>query len=301
MRPILVVGSYNTGLTMRVDSIPGRGETVLGTGYSEGPGGKGSNQAVAAARLGGSASFVGCVGRDRFGDVAFRLWEKEGVDSTHVRRTSKHTGLGFVIVDGSGANSIAVDPGANMDLAGSEVARAAANAPAGSVMLLQLEIPIETVNGAIRAGRKSGMTVILNPAPPVDSRLLDLSHVDVITPNEAEFLRLAGTSDLKRGTGRLLDCGVRTVVVTLGARGSFVRDDSDSFFLRPPRVKAVDTTGAGDAFSGALAVAISEGKGIREAVQFANAAGALTVTKREVIPALPTRGQVDSIIRRMGG
>jgi ribokinase len=297
VKRIIVVGSYNTGLSMKVDHLPRSGETILGTGYAEGPGGKGSNQAVAAARLGGRVSFVGCVGRDRFGDEALALWRKEGIDSRHVKRTSKHTGLGFVMVEKSGANAITVDPGANMDLSVSDVEKAVDEAPPGSVLLLQLEIPAATVNAAVRAGRKKGLTVMLNPAPPPARRHLDLRRIDVLTPNELEFSKLTGGWNLKKGSKKLLESGVGAVVVTLGEKGAFVRTGGDSFTLGPPKVKAVDTTGAGDAFNGALAVALSEGKGIREAVEFANAAGALTVTKREVVPALPTRDEVDGLMR----
>lgn len=299
MTPVVVVGSYNTGLTMLVRRIPRSGETLLGRGYAEGPGGKGSNQAVAAARLGGRVSFVGCVGRDRFGDQALELWKKEGVDARHVKRSSKHTGLGFVTVDDAGSNAISVDPGANQDLGVAEVEDALRDATKGTVLLLQLEIPMRTVRAAIRAGEERGMLVILNPAPPSTSGRLSLQHVDVLTPNEAEFSALTGRSSLKRGSELLLRRGAGAVVVTLGAKGAFVSTGEESYSARPPRVSAADTTGAGDAFNGALAVALSEGTSLRDAVGFANAAGALTVTKREVIPALPTRDEVERLMRRL--
>jgi ribokinase len=298
VKSIFVVGSYNTGLTMLVEHLPRPGETVLGTNYSEGPGGKGSNQAVAAARLGADVSFVGCVGRDRFGDAAFKLWRREGVDSRFVRRSRTHTGLGFVVVGRQGSNAITVDAGANMDLGPSDVRRALGTASPGSVLLTQLEIPLSTVNAATRLGRTMGLTVILNPAPAVTAEGLELRGVDVITPNEQEFTRLTGGESLQRGTENLLHMGVGSVVVTLGSRGAFVRTSRQSRTLRPPKVKAVDTTGAGDAFSGALAVALFEGRPLREAVGFANAAGALTVTKREVIPALPRRRELEKLTRR---
>ena len=244
-------------------------------------------------------SFVGCVGRDRFGDAALRLWRSEGVESTHVRRSASHTGLGFVIVDRKGANAISVDPGANSDLQESDVGRALAGSSRGSVLLLQLEVPVKTVNAAIRLGSRRGMVVILNPAPSTTGSPLDLRRVDVLTPNASEFSTLAGTPDLRRGTRKLLGKGVGATIVTLGERGAFVREHGESYLLRPPRVKVVDTTGAGDAFNGALAVALAEGSNVRAAVEFANAAGALTVAKREVIPALPPRSQVDSLLRKM--
>jgi len=297
---ILVVGSYNTGLSMRVDRMPRVGETVLGMGYAEGPGGKGSNQAVAAARLGGRVSFVGCVGEDRFGNEAMELWKKEGVDSRYVKRSQLHTGLGFVVVEKSGNNAISVDPGANADIDENDVEAAIADAPRGSVLLLQLEIPVKTVIAAVRAGKSRGLKVILNPAPP-SIRRLPLRGVDILTPNEVEFKELTGKSTPRKGSDGLLGKGVGVVIVTLGERGAYVQTDRISFTQVPPRVRAVDTTGAGDAFNGALAVAISEGKEIREAVRFANAAGALTVTKREVIPALPRRDEVEELLRAARG
>lgn len=300
MNRIFVVGSYNTGLTMQVERLPKPGETLLGMNYSEGPGGKGSNQAVAAARLGGKVSFVGCVGRDRFGDAAFKLWKLEHVDVRNVNRSQEHTGLGFVIVEGGGSNAITVDPGANMDLKPRDAGRALSSTAPGTVLLLQLEIPLATVNSAIRLGRRRGLRVILNPAPMGRASDLELGDVDVITPNEHEFAVLTGGESLAKGTAELLERGVGAVVVTLGKRGAFVRTSRESYTLSPPEVKAVDTTGAGDAFNGALAVALSESRSLREAVEFANAAGALTVTKREVIPALPRRRELSRLMRRRG-
>lgn len=301
MSRILVVGSYNTGLSMRVAKFPRSGETVLGSGYSEGPGGKGSNQAVAAARLSGQVSFVGRVGRDRFGEEALALWRREGVDCRHVKRSSKHTGLGFVVVDKSGANAISVDPGANTDLDKSDVEEAVASAPKESVLLLQLEVPLRIVRAAARAAKMRDMTVILNPAPPREARALPLDRIDVLTPNETEFSQLTNCSPLREGADGLIRRGAGSVIVTLGERGAYVRAGRESFRVAPHRVRVVDTTGAGDAFNGALAVALSEGMGIRAAVEFANAAGALTVTKREVVPALPTRRDVERMLQGMRG
>jgi len=169
------------------------------------------------------------------------------------------------------------------------------------VLLLQLEIPLKTVRAAARAGKRRGLKVILNPAPPSHGSSIPLRHVDVLTPNEVEFAELTNNSTLRKGSESLLKGGVEAVIVTLGERGAFTRTRGSSFTLSPPKVRAVDTTGAGDAFNGALAVALSEGKGIREAVEFANAAGALTVTKREVIPALPKRVEVERLLRAARG
>ncbi len=297
MRPIAVVGSYNIGLTIKTKRIPSTGETVLGNGYSEGPGGKGSNQAIAARRLGGKVRFVGCVGRDRYGEEALALWEEEEVDAGAVRRVDAHTGLAFIVVDDKGANAIAVDPGANSHLSpeGIELAKDAIREC--GTLLTQLEIPKETAAAAARLVTGAGGKVILNPAPALQASDLDLSSVDIITPNESEFFVLTGTTDIARGARLLLSKGPTTVIVTLGEKGAHVTTADDSFRVPAPKVRCVDPTGAGDAFNGALAVALAEGEPIRSAVKFANYAGALTVTRDEVVPALPKRRELDEFMR----
>ncbi|MDG6918096.1 MAG: ribokinase [Nitrososphaerota archaeon] len=299
MRPITVIGSYNASETIRVLRLPRPGETVMGTGYSKGPGGKGSNQAVAARRLNGEVRFIGCVGRDRSGDEAFLLWESEGIASERVRRVAKHTGTALIVVsEGTGANAITIAPGANLDLSPADIAESREAIAGCGVVLTQLEISVETATAATKVGREEGTLVILNPAPAVPASELNLSQVDVITPNEQEFRLLAGTDSLEGGSAAILKRGPRTVIVTLGERGAYVATESGSYTVHAPRVKAVDETGAGDAFNGALAVALSEGEDMEEAVRLANAAGALTVTKEEVIPALPRKAEVEALRRQ---
>lgn len=293
VKPIIVVGSYNTCLTIFTDRLPRPGETLLGDGFTGGPGGKGSNQAIAARRLGGSVHFVGCVGKDGYGDAALELWKKEDVLAEYVKRSETHTGIAFALVDRLGHNIIAVDPGANNDLGPDEVRAAEALFHRTGIILLQLEIPLETVEITAKLAKGGGNTVVLNPAPSVKADRLPLRYVDVVTPNEEEFLELTGTQDLKSGSRTILEMGPRTVVVTLGERGAFVATSSDSFTVPAPTVKAIDTTGAGDAFNGAFTIALAEGMSLREAVTFANLAGALTTTKKEVIPALPTRKDLE--------
>ena len=297
MKPIAVVGSYNVGLTMETDRVPAAGETVLGRGYSEGPGGKGSNQAIAAARLGARARFVGSVGKDRHGDEALRLWKEEGVAADWVKRVEAHTGIAFVVVGPAGSNIIVVDPGANGGLTPADVGAASAAIRGCGVVLTQLEIPSETAAAACRKAREEGAAVILNPAPAKEGGRLDLSQVDMLTPNETEFAVLAGTTDLDGGARSLLARGPRAVVVTLGERGARVVTKDGAVTVPAPRVRPVDATGAGDAFNGALAVALSEGEPLNSAVRFANYAGALAVTRREVVPALPTRLELDEFRR----
>jgi ribokinase len=302
MTRIAVVGSYNVGLSMFVSDLPSKGETVLGGGYSEGPGGKGSNQAIAAKRLGAQVDFVGCVGRDSYGDAAFKLWEEEGVGHEFVRRGDEHTGVGFIVIDGNHDNLITVDPGANADLAVNDIDRAEEVIAASQFLLLQLESPEEVVFHAAEVAKKHGVEVIFNPAP---AHLLDgqrYHNIDYLTPNAMEFRILVGKKpqeevEFALESTRFLDAGVAAVIVTLGAKGALVATREEHYTVPAPKVEAVDPTGSGDAFNGALAVALAEGEHLREAVEFACSAGALTATKREVIPALPHRWELEGFRR----
>ncbi len=296
MKPTVVVGSYLTGVMIRVDRLPKEGETVVGSDYRRVPGGKGSNQAVAVRRLGGRVSMIACVGSDEDGDQALAMWRREGVDVDQVKRSSRHTGLGFVMVDRDGANSIAIDPGASLDLTPSDVERATETIARSGTMLVQLEVPPETVAAAKRLAKEHGLTVILNPAPTPGGGL-DASGVDVLTPNEEEFRELTGGAEFETGAKGLLARGAKAVVVTLGERGVRVMTQGDSYSVPAPKARVVDSTGAGDAFNGALAVALAEGEPLRQAVRFANYAGALCVTKSEVVAALPSRGEVEGFLR----
>ncbi len=298
MKPITVVGSYNASETIRVSRLPRAGETVMGTGYSKGPGGKGSNQAVAARRLDGETRFIGCVGNDKSGDEAFLLWQSERVAAEGVRQVARHTGTALIVVkQGTGANIITIAPGANLELSPADITGSRRAIAGCGVVLTQLEISVETAVAATRVGREEGALVILNPAPAVPASQLDLSQVDVVTPNEQEFGLLSGTDSLEAGSAALLKKGPRTVIVTLGEEGAYVATREKSYRVSAPKVKSVDETGAGDAFNGALAVALSNGEEMEDAVRFANAAGALTVTKEEVIPALPRTAEVEALRR----
>jgi ribokinase len=298
---VAVVGSYNVGLTMTVPRFPVVGETVIGSGFAEGPGGKGSNQAIAAARLGAETSFIGNIGTDRYGDDAVGLWESEQVDATNVRRSDdSHTGVGFVIVDEDGENEITVAPGAN-DALDPAMIRSARLAIEGSDCLLaQLEVPDEPLEAAADIAAGADVPLILNPAPARKLSASLLGNVTYLTPNESEALILTGRNpdadvdheDLAR---ELLGLGVDTVVMTRGASGGLLVTDEELTAIDAPAVPVTDTTGAGDAFNGALAVALGEGMAIEEAVRFACRAGALAVTEAEVIPGLPSREAVDTM------
>lgn len=298
---VAVVGSYNQGLSMTVPTIPVPGETVLGTDYAEGAGGKGSNQAVATRRLGADAAFVGRIGDDRFADDAEALWDREGVDAGAVERLDDvHTGLGFVIVDEHGENAITVAPGANDRLDGDGVRDAAARIEAADALLTQLEIGDDAVAAALEVATAADVETVLNPAPARELPADLLANVDVLTPNRSEALALAGhepDADVEAPAlaSALLERGPDAVVLTLGAEGALVRTASTTRRVPPVTVEAVDTTGAGDAFNAALAVARAEGRDLVPAAEFASAAGALACTAAEVIPALPTRSELAAV------
>lgn len=298
---IAVVGSYNVGLTMTVPRFPVSGETIIGQSFAEGPGGKGSNQAIAAARLGAETSFVGKVGADRYGDDAVELWESEGVDATHASRaTGTHTGVAFIMVNEEGENEITVAPGANDALDPDAIAAARDVIEGSDCLLLQLEIPDEPLIAAAEIASDAGVPVILNPAPARELPASLLENVTYLTPNESEALILTGRdpdTDVSHEdlTAELIGLGAETVVLTQGAAGALLVTDTGMTSVDAPSVPVADTTGAGDAFNGAFAVALGEGKPLAEAVQFACRAGALEVTEAEVIPGLPEREDVDAM------
>lgn len=295
---VVVVGAYNHGVTMRVPAIPVPGETVTGDSYAEGPGGKGSNQAVAAARLGAAVSFVGRVGDDRFGEQARALWDREGV-TAFVETVDKPTGVGFVIVDETGENAITVAPGANDTLDGAAVRATADTVAAADVALVQLEIGDEPVATTVDLAAANSTETVLNPAPARTLPSAVLDRVDVLTPNRTEARALAGLApdaDVADETvaASLLDRGPDAVVLTQGAAGALVHTPSQTTTVPGPSVKVVDTTGAGDAFNAGFAVARAEGATLADAARFGTVVGSLTCTGSEVIPALPDRATVEA-------
>jgi ribokinase len=291
---ITIVGSYATGLTMKVERLPHTGETLLGTGYRVDYGGKGSNQAVGCARLGAAVSFVAKIGKDAFGDMALQLYRDEGVDVRNLQQTAgAPTGVGFIVVESStGHNCIVLDPGANELLEPDDIRRAAAAFSGAKVMLTQLEIPVPAAEHALAVGRSHGTTTILNPAPvrPLPGSVLEL--VDVLTPNETEAKVLVGRKpnesiDPVQLARELIELGVRQVVMTLGEKGALVVTASSVKPVHAIDVSPVDTTGAGDAFNAGLAVALASGEDLDSAVGFAVVTGGLAVTREGVIPSLP--------------
>jgi len=295
---IAVVGSYGAGLTMRVSRAPAAGETVSGGRYDEGPGGKGSNQAVGAARLGAEVALLTAVGDDAFGRAAKALWDHEKVDASRVLTTPTPTMVGFIVVDESGENRITIAPGALDDLDEDAVEGFRDQIAAAQLVIVSLEIPLDTAVAALRIGREVGTTTLLNPAPAVRLPAEAWDLIDILTPNETEAPVILGLdpSDLPGDAEIVAELVRRTggaVVLTRGSRGALVGDAAGVGEIPPHRVDTVvDTTGAGDCFTAALAVALAEGKPLRDAAAFASVAGALAVTTPGVVPALPTRDQI---------
>jgi len=300
---IVVVGSSNTDLVVRAAHLPAPGETVLGGTFLTAHGGKGANQAVAAARLGGHVTFVARLGTDSFGDAAAEHFRSEGIDTRFlIRDPDAPTGVALIGVDEStGENAIIVASGANARLNVSDVAHASEAIRSAAVLVCQLESPLDTVYAAMRTADAAGVPVILNPAPaqPLPDEILAL--VTVLTPNQGEAALLAGVtgSSPTEAAHSLLGRGVRSVVVTLGAAGALLVDGEGERHIAGHHFEnVIDTTAAGDCFTGALAVAIGEGHNLEYAVRFANAAAAISVTRLGAQPSLPMRAEVEELIHR---
>ena len=298
---VAVVGSYNAGVVFETPRFPVPGETVVGTGFEEVVGGKGSNQAVGAARLGAEARFVGCVGEDRYGEEAVALWDREGVDASAVDRVEERTGVASIVVADDGENEIVVVPGANGALDRERVEAARKAVAACDVLLVQLEIEDDAVAAAVEVASEAGLTVVCNPAPARELPADVLGRVDYLTPNEQEARTLAGLDPDAQVAdadvaARLRELGAGTVITTLGADGALVDDGTTRERVPAPAVDPVDTTGAGDAFNAAFAVALAEGREPVAAARFGCAAGGASVTAFDVVPSLPDRERVEELV-----
>ena len=303
MGKVVVVGSTNTDMIVRVPRIPVPGETVLGREFQIAAGGKGANQAVAAARAGGAVVLVTALGTDDLGNRAVDSFVREGIDIDLVRRVpGLPSGVALICVDDTGENSIAVAAGANSALGPDDVDPLARILEAGDVILLQLEISLATVEAAARIALQRRARVILNPAPAQALPASLLRTVSLLTPNEREAEHLTGmdVSDemtMTRAAAALHERGVRDVLITLGARGVFTSTDGVSDMVPAFKVQAVDSTAAGDVFNGALAVALVEERPRRDAVRFASAAAALSVTRMGAQASAPRRAEVEAFLR----
>jgi ribokinase len=304
---VLVIGSANMDMVVGCDRFPQPGETILARDFGMFPGGKGANQAVAAAKIGGHVQFIGKMGSDPFHDGLVASLQREGVqlDGLFVDEVTP-TGVALITVDGKGENEIVVASGSNMKLTPADLDAQEALFAEASVVLVQLEIPVDTVQRAVELGRKHGATVILNPAP---ARLLPqelLRSVDYLTPNETEVAQLAGLSPDGLPTSEdsaraLVARGVRNVVVTLGEQGALLVSEDGAQRYPACRVRAVDTTAGGDAFNGALAFGLAGGRSPAEAIQLANAVAGYAVTHRGAQPSMPDRGALQEFLHEHAG
>jgi ribokinase len=304
-RQILVVGSLNADLVQRTARLPRPGETVAGSDLEVFCGGKGSNQACAAGRLGGSVSMAGAVGNDAFGARLRAELSAAGVGLSRVANSSRATGVASIFVLPSGENAIVLSPGANEDVSAEMALEAVESMGPGDLLLCQLEIPIGAVTAALAAARRRGVVTILDPAPARAIPAKALTDVDILTPNQTEAALLLGeTADevtsmahARAAAARLLEKGPKAVIVKMGGAGCLVAAENAFTEIAGYSVEAIDTTAAGDAFNGALAVALSEGADLVEAARFANGAAALSVTRAGAMASLPNRQQVNEFLQ----
>jgi ribokinase len=301
MADIIVIGSLNADLVLRAPRFPAPGETISGEDLAIIPGGKGANQAVAAARQGASVAMAGRIGNDSFGLTLTQNLQKNNVDTSYIFTDPSATGTAVIVVDAKGQNSIVLSPGAN-----SRVSPADVNALSfrdADILLLQFEIPLETVIHAASVAHQKGLRIILNPAPA--QRIPDslLTDVDILVPNESELQLLTGmpvtdSVSAESASQALLAKGVQAIIVTLGSNGALLVTSDQTTHIPAFQVDVVDTTAAGDAFIGGLAAALLKGKSLEEAVRYGNASGALAATKFGAQPSLPTQDEVVQLLRR---
>lgn len=295
MYKVAVVGSYNKGLTITTDRLPAWGETLEGKNFTPSHGGKGSNQAVAAKRLGAEVDFIGAAGDDEFGDQGYKMLKNEGIDVSGMQIiNNKNTGVGIIFLDENGENCILIDKGANQYITEEHVENFSYSIEQADVLIVQLEVPIEAVKRAMQIAKDKGTLVIFNPAPAAEEAKQLIQYADVINPNETELLILNGLDpnetlseerciDLAR---RLEKEGPTDVIVTRGEKGAIHVTEDGADIISAPSVVAKDSTGAGDAFTGALAYSLSGNHTVRESLQVAIAAGSYCVTKYNVLDGL---------------
>jgi ribokinase len=301
---ITVVGSFAVGMTIRATKLPIFGETMLGSDFDMGPGGKGSNQAVATARLGARSSLLAMVGADKLASIATDLYAAEGVDDSLVTtRAERPTGVGFIILNSKGENFIILDMGANELLDAAAVEAGETKIAASDVVMTVLEVPTSAAARAMELGRKHGVTTILNPAPARALPASIFESVDHLTPNESELRILLDLSaDDPRSSRELAHelrrRGARSVITTLGRDGAMILTDKLDIRIPAIDVEVTDTTGAGDAFNSGFAVALAEGRDLIEAVRFGVVCGSMACTRLGVIPSLPNRAMADAAYDR---
>ncbi len=294
---ILVIGSTNTDMTAFCAKMPAPGETVLGNDFVMGPGGKGANQAVAAKRLGGDVKFICKVGDDIFGENTIRHFKEEGLDTSGVMISNKPSGVALITVDESAENCIVVASGANNDYTQEDIRSCEAMIKDCDILLMQLEIPVPAVMEAAKIAHEAGKIVVLNPAPALDLPEEIFKYISLFIPNENELEKYSGVEVKGEETAAkaakvLMDKGVGDLIVTMGSKGSLICQGDETEFVQAHKVEAVDTTGAGDCYCGALCVALSEGLSLKDAAAFATKASALAVQRPGAQNAMPYRKEI---------
>jgi ribokinase len=299
---ILVVGSSNTDMVIRAEHLPAPGETILGGVFFMNPGGKGANQAVAAARLGGNVTFICKTGNDIFGRQSVQLFQDEGINTSYLLSDPKNpSGVALITVDSDAENCIVVASGANAELSPADLLKAQEVIQKSAIVLMQLEIPIDTVEYVAKTAAGSNIKVLLNPAPARELSEELLRNISIITPNKTEAEMISGIQIKDMETAALAakaikDKGVETVILTLGNKGALVLHEGVSTIIAALKVDAVDTTAAGDVFNGALAVALSEGKSVTDATSFACKAAAISVTRMGAQTSAPFRREAEEFV-----
>lgn len=293
MKNICVIGSLNMDLVVNVDAMPKPGQTIIGSNFKEVPGGKGANQAVAMARLNGNVSMIGKVGEDGFGQTLISSLKNDKVDTTYIQTAKGSTGVALITVDMNAQNSIVVSPGANFEVKEEDIDNNIKAIENSEIVVLQLETPLNTIKYALNKAKELNKYTILNPAPAVKLDDEIIKNVDLLTPNETELEIISGVSieteeDIQKAAQIMIEKGVKELIVTLGSKGSLYINKEKSMFKKAYKVEAVDTTAAGDSYTGALAVALSQDKGIEDAMDFASKVGALSVLKEGAQSSLPT-------------
>lgn len=303
-KPIVVFGSFVVDLTSRSAGLPVPGQTILGSSFKMGPGGKGSNQAVAAHRAGANVTLVTKVGKDVFGKVATDFYKSEGMNVDYILEDDvRETGVALILVDENSAqNEIVVVPAACSNITMDEVEKCRSLIENAAIVLLQHEINFDAQEKVIEIAHKAGVKIVLNPAPACEVPAEILAKIDTVTPNETEAQVLTGVEvktleDAQKAAKVFLEKGVKNVVITMGSLGAFATDGVKSELVPRLNVNAIDTTGAGDAFNGGFVMALSEGKDLFEALRYGNATGALSVTKLGTAPAMPTRAEIDAMVK----
>ena len=299
MSKIVVIGSSNTDMVVQSERLPRPGESVLGGDFMMAGGGKGANQAVAVARMGHKVVFSAALGNNIFGDAALNSYQNFGIDTTHIVRKDIPSGVALIMVDSKGQNCISVALGANNALSIEDVLPALESVESGDIVLLQLEIPMATVEAAVEAAAAKGARVVLNPAPaaPVSEQVL--SNLYLITPNQTEAQTLTGvevTDEVSACAAAQILCarGVERVVITMGGSGAYLYENGKGVIVPARMVDAIDTTAAGDVYNGALCAALAEGKSLEQALAFATKASAISVTRAGAQPSVPSREEVDN-------